>query len=120
MSQRPTLAEIRRELLVELALYGRTWRATSELHRAISNSGNEWYKTALVLERLASDGEIERKVKGRVRRFRRRRAAVGKPAAPARAEPAAIDTSNPFLAARPARVHPPPRDLDHHHEGGTT
>lgn len=72
MSRRPTLNEIRRDLLVQLALCD-GWRSTTDLHRAISNAGGEWYKTALVLERLAADGKAELQVRGRVRRFRRRR-----------------------------------------------
>lgn len=70
---RPTLAAIRRDLLIQLALSGDTWRSTTDLHRAISNAGDEWYRIALVLERLAADGKAELLVRGRVRRFRRRR-----------------------------------------------
>jgi hypothetical protein len=72
VTRRPTLAQIRRDLLVQLALSG-DWRSTSDLHGAVSKSGDEWYKTALVLERLAADGKAELQVRGRVRRFRGRR-----------------------------------------------
>lgn len=71
MSERRTLRWLR-HLLLEYALDDE-WRSTTELHRSISSAGKEWYKTALVLERLAADGEAELQVRAPVRRFRRRR-----------------------------------------------
>jgi len=99
-----TLAQIRRELLVELALSDR-WRSQTDLADAIgSGGGDNWYKAALVLERLAADGQAELQRHGRVRRYRRKREAID-----------ADGEDNPFLVGRDVRlvrVHPPPRDLD--------
>ena len=69
MTVRPTLAEIRFELL---RLLDDRWHTPSELQWALDLGGNEWYRVALVLERLAADGHVELRVRGRVRRFRRR------------------------------------------------
>jgi hypothetical protein len=94
VSIRLTLDEIRDEVLLLLSFDDRWWSQT-DVHRAISNSGNEWYRVALVLERLASDGEIQRKVNGRVRRFRRKR--VLEPVARVHGPPRFDDDDNPFI-----------------------
>jgi hypothetical protein len=93
---RPTLDEFRRDLLFELALYGRAWRSASELHRAVSNHGDDYYRVALVLERLAADGKAELQVRGPVRRFRM----VGQttPAPHVHQPPRFDDDDNPLLA----------------------
>jgi hypothetical protein len=73
MSRRSTLADLRRTLPWEL---GDEWVTPSEIcDRLGLDDGLDWYRVALVLERLANDGLIELKRPGRVRRFRRRRAA---------------------------------------------
>lgn len=71
MSERRTLRWLR-HLLIEYALDDE-WRSTTALHAAVSNAGDEWYRVALVLERLAADGIAEIQVRGPVRRFRRSR-----------------------------------------------
>lgn len=72
MSRRPTLAQLRRRLLEEL---DDTWQTPSELcDRLGLGHGIEFFMTALVLERLAADGEAELHGRGlRVRKFRRAR-----------------------------------------------
>ena len=67
MTRRPNLREIRRWLLAEL---DHEWRTPSELQQRLSLPGSEWYRVALILERLAADGQAELRVGGRVRRFR--------------------------------------------------
>jgi hypothetical protein len=71
MSRRPTLDEIRRELQLELELDDH-WRTPTDLQHALGLPGPYWYRVALLLERLAADGDAELQVRGRARRFRRR------------------------------------------------
>jgi DNA-binding transcriptional ArsR family regulator len=73
MSRRPTLYEIRREVLLEL---DDEWRTPSEMtDRLRLGHGIEWLAVALTMERLANDGLVELKMPGsRTRRFRRRAA----------------------------------------------
>ena len=73
MSRRLTLVEIRRVLLWEL---DGQWRTPTELADSLGlDHGIDWFKVALVLERLANDGLAEPKTPGStVRRFRRRAA----------------------------------------------
>jgi hypothetical protein len=69
---RLTLAQLREIVLDEL---DDEWRTSTDIaDRNGINGGNDWYRLALVLERLANDSTIELKVAGRVRRFRRRSA----------------------------------------------
>jgi hypothetical protein len=75
MTARPTLAEIRAAILAQLD--EDDWVTPSELGDRLGlGHGNDWYKLALVLERLANDGVAELKHPGRTRRFR-----LGRPAA---------------------------------------
>jgi hypothetical protein len=61
--------ELRHALLREL---DDEWRTPTELADSLGlDHGVDWFKVALVLERLANDGEVELKGAGtRVRRFR--------------------------------------------------
>ena len=70
MSRRPTLSEIRREVLLEL---DDEWRTPTELQRELGIVNNQdFYKVALVIERLANDGLAELERPGSIiRRFRR-------------------------------------------------
>jgi excisionase family DNA binding protein len=65
---RPTLDEIRRRL--RLRLDGQ-WRTPSYFQEGLGLSGREWYLVALVLKRLAADGDADLQAHGRNRRFRR-------------------------------------------------
>ena len=70
MSVRLTLAEIRTALLWEL---DGDWATPTDLTRRLDLGGGDWYRVALVLERLTVDGVAEIKRPGsRVRRFRLR------------------------------------------------
>jgi hypothetical protein len=75
MSRRPSLRELRRWLLDEL---DDTWQTPADLQERLGYyagcGGNDWYRICLILERLANDGRIEIRARGRVRRFRRRAA----------------------------------------------
>jgi hypothetical protein len=73
MSRRPTLREIRRDVLHELDT---DWMTPSEMtDRLELGHGIDWFGVSLVLERLANDGLAELKRPGsRTRRFRRRAA----------------------------------------------
>ena len=72
MSRRPTLPQLRRALLF-YCLDEHHWRTPSDCQQLLRLGGHEWYRIALVLERLAADGLIELKGRGsRVRRFRLR------------------------------------------------
>lgn len=66
---RPSLPELRRLLLFEL---DHEWRTPTECAELLGlGHGFDWYRVALVLERLANDDRIEMKGRGtRVRRFR--------------------------------------------------
>jgi hypothetical protein len=72
VSRRPTLGDLRRGVLDVL---GDEWMATTRVADELQvGHGLNWYRIALVLERLAADGEIELKRPARkVRRFRKRR-----------------------------------------------
>lgn len=91
LTHRPTLAELRREVLDVLDDLYPEWTTPTAVQRLLLSPGGPggawWFRVALVLERLAADGEVELQAHGRVRRFRRE----GGRAAPR------------------ARVHPPPR-----------
>jgi hypothetical protein len=65
-----TLADLRRAVLDEL---WDEWITPTEMCRALGpGNGVDWYRVALVLERLANDGLVELKTAGStVRRFRR-------------------------------------------------
>jgi hypothetical protein len=92
VTRRPSLAEIRREVLA--ALDGDASLSATELEAAVygQHGGALWYAVALTCERLAADGVLELRVShgGRVRRFR----------------PAQGDAGG-----RRASIHPPPPDL---------
>jgi hypothetical protein len=68
-----TLADLRLRILSEL---GDDWMTSSEMADRLGfGHGAEWFRVALVLERLANDGLAELKRPGsRTRRFRRRAA----------------------------------------------
>jgi DNA-binding PadR family transcriptional regulator len=69
---RPTLAQLRHWVLFEL---DNEWRSPTEIQRSLGLGGHEFYRVALVLERLAADGWAERKTPGtKVRKFRKRAA----------------------------------------------
>jgi hypothetical protein len=90
VTRRPSLAEIRREVLATLD--GDAWLSPTELEVVAygQHGGELWYAVALVAERLAADGVLELRVShgGRVRRFRLAQEGTG---------------------GRRARIHPPPR-----------
>jgi hypothetical protein len=71
MSRRPTLHEIRRDVLRELDT---DWMTPSEMtDRLELGHGVDWFIVSLMLERLANDGLAELKTPGsRTRRFRKR------------------------------------------------
>jgi hypothetical protein len=69
MSRRPSLDEIRHELVIEL---DEKWRTPSYFSDQLGlGHGIDYLKTALVLERLAADEQAELQRQGRVRRCRR-------------------------------------------------
>jgi hypothetical protein len=76
MARRPTLAELRVEVLDHLASHG-GWLTPSQLVDALGlGHGYDWVRVALVCERLANDRVLELKTPGgRTRRFRLRRPA---------------------------------------------
>jgi hypothetical protein len=54
---RPTLADLRRQLLLEL---DDQWRTPTEIAHVLGlGHGIDWLKVALVLERLAHEGVVE-------------------------------------------------------------
>ena len=67
--RRPTLAELRARVAFEL---DGEWQSISAMRRRLGLGGSEWYRLALVLERLVVDGdaEIQTTPGGHVRRFR--------------------------------------------------
>jgi hypothetical protein len=71
MSHRPKLSTIEEWILEDI---GTEWRTPASFCDEWGFGGPNWYRVALVLERLASDGRIERKVSGNRRTFRRRSA----------------------------------------------
>lgn len=70
MSSRPTLAQIRRWVRVEL---DDEWRTPTDFQHLLGLPGSDWYRVALVLERLAADGFAELRAKrgSSRRKFRR-------------------------------------------------
>lgn len=70
MSRRPRLSELRALILDEL---DDDWSATSHYLDWLGLPARDWYRVALVLERLVNDGEAEIEVDGRRRYFRRAR-----------------------------------------------
>jgi hypothetical protein len=72
VSHRPTLRELRHDVLLELDDH--EWRTPSEIADSLGlDHGVDWLKVAVTLERLVVDGEAEIKGAGsRVRRFRSR------------------------------------------------
>lgn len=74
---RLTLREIRREtldFLDEADIFDDGWRTPTEVQRALGLGGSDFYRCALVLERLAHEGLVELQYpasKGK-RYFRRR------------------------------------------------
>jgi hypothetical protein len=64
---RPTLADLRRDILWML---DDEWQTTTQVQRAVGVGGNLWYRVALVLERLANDGQAELRASGNRRSFR--------------------------------------------------
>jgi hypothetical protein len=73
VTHRPSLHTLRSWILDEL---DDTWQTPSDLRDRLGYyegcGGSDWYRIALILERLANDGRIEIRAGGRVRRFRRR------------------------------------------------
>lgn len=59
-SSRPSLEQLRTWVLDEL---DGTWRSATDVQRLLGLGGSEWYRVALVLERLAADGDAERRGK---------------------------------------------------------
>ncbi len=73
-SSRPDLAKLREIFIRHL---DDKWRTPSDFYAGLRKAGkhsvrgNDWYRIALVLERLANEGKAEIKIQGRVRYFRR-------------------------------------------------
>jgi hypothetical protein len=75
VTRRPTLLELRRALLVELESLSRdndSWSTPTEIADRLGlDHGIDWFKVALVLERLANDGYAQlQRPRSSVRRFR--------------------------------------------------
>lgn len=74
MSRRADLAALRE---IFLRYLDDEWRTPSDFYAAMRRAGkwkvagNDWYRIALVLERLANEGKAEIRIRGRVRYFRR-------------------------------------------------